>query len=66
MRTLSTLWTDEAGAVSLETALLVIVVALAGMAAWRQLAGSIDRNVAETNGYLCGSVGPARVRGPVH
>lgn len=65
MHSLKTLWNDEAGVMSLETALLVVVVALAGVATWRHLAGSIDNRVANTNGYLSGAVARARVHGPV-
>jgi len=52
MGSLVTLWRDQGGVTSVETALVVVLVALAAVATWQHLAQSIQKRVESTNGYL--------------
>jgi len=63
MHSLKALWTDDQGVMSLETALLVVLVALAGVATWKHLAGSIENRVANTSNHLAGPIASAPVSG---
>ncbi len=42
------LWSDEAGVMSVETALIVVLVSLAAIGTWQSLAGTIDNTVADS------------------
>lgn len=41
-------WSDEAGVMSVETALITVLVSLAAIGTWQNLAGTIDNTVGDS------------------
>ncbi|MCD6361306.1 MAG: hypothetical protein J7M38_10630 [Armatimonadetes bacterium] len=52
MRKLVKLWADEDGVMSVETALVVMLVSLAAVGMWQRLSETINNRVADTNTHL--------------
>ncbi len=51
------LWRDEAGVSSVEYAMLVAVVVVASIAAWRQLADTVANTLAEASAQIANGGG---------
>ena len=63
MRAMKALWTDQEGVMSLETTLLVVLVALAALAAWHHLGGTLAGRVASASRHLAQPVEAASLVG---
>ena len=54
LRALKELWRDEAGLTTVEYALLLVLVAIAAIAAWRTLGQNVSSTVEQVNNTLEG------------
>lgn len=53
--TLRKLWRDEEGLSTVEYALLLVLIVIAGVTAWQTLGGSVSTKVDEVNNTVAGA-----------